>query len=756
MSFIFSLDTHRTCDNQFVDDTNTTTGPDNENHEPLRFCDDGNHNRYAPTKQNQLCNRHSVLDVIWKHPDFRQMNAQNDNSIGENHLSPKFVYKKRTTTRYVIILDETQNTMIRESWTFLRLAIRNWVVYDLPKNTEVGVVLANDTGTSKQFDLSSLMIEKNRNLIASFIPFSPGESQKVACLDCAINDAQSMLLKQAKQNGPANSVILVIAPGMNGKVNYTNLIETANKNKIRIVSINYPGVIHRTTLDPLAKATSSKSYTLYENKQNSERTYLTTYFNLVNMLYDIMIEYYEGDRTDLPIEIHRKKLYDISDDVTISAAYSAKRSSRSITGAFLLDDNMGLPATFILYTHNTEYPLINSVTLKSPSGVTYSKRSDERLSVKQLMIEAPINEAGTWVYTIDRFNGNPQPHFVQVKATVHKPSSGISVRAWYEPYRGEIINNFDENPANLIIVYVEVKKGDRPVNEALIEMIVTQPEKQCEMANKCEQIIRILDSGNGDPDITKGDGIYTRYFYPNNGSGIYQFDIQVTDNGNTAYTLPDIFDSSEYSDLNCCGSLIPAPSKKQSISSFQRIIPTMTVFVSDEKLGGNYFNNIGHISDLHVEMVNTTKIRLTWTSPDIGGLNVAKYNIKYAFNVQDIVDNFETNALPWDYDDSPSLFPIGDHTSYTMNIPTELNLIGRTIFVAIQSYAQVKNNLKAAAISNFVRIHIEEPAPISTVSTNFSDGNNDNGFADDVHVANGYIKGKLSILTFSIRFFSKF
>lgn len=747
----FSCSTNSNCDTPSNADADNKTDDHDEliaPNEPIKLCDDGTHNRYAPTKQNQICNRRSVLDVILKHSDFQRAFDQTNNEAAyANQSMPTIVYKRRTKTRYVLILDETQDTMIRESWTFLRLAIRNWVVYDLPANTEVGVLLANDTGTSKQFDLTSLAIKENRNLIASFIPYAPGESQRQACLECAIRDAQHMLDRQAKLNGIASSVILIIAPGMDAKTNYQTAVSAANQQNVRIATINYPGVIHRNPLDVLARETSALSYTLFESKQNAEHTYLTTYFNLVNILYDIMHTYYEGDRSDLPVEIHRKKLFDNTDETAMSA-YSAKRSSRLITGTFLLDDSLGAPATFVLYTHNSESPLINSVVLTSPSGVTFSKRSDERSQVKQMTIAAQINETGTWSYTIDRVNGNPQPHFVQVKATPRKAAPEITVRAWFEPYRNvNQLANFTHQPTNLIILYVEVKRGDMPVNEALVEMTITQPKAGCESANKCEQTMRIFDLGNGDPDITRGDGIYTRYFSSQPNVSVYQFDVHVNDNGNTAYSIPIGYNAqfNEYPNVKCCGSSVPHPSK-QPLPSFQRILPTITFYVNNQApTNYDHIATVGNINNVHIESVNTTKVRLAWTAPDIGGFQTAKYDVRYAFNVHDLIDNFDTNALAWD-NDTPMAFPIGDHTSFTMNITPEMNLIGQTIYVAIRPYAQINDVHKAGAISNFVRIHIDEPIPSTTVPTNFYDGTNIYEPSYDIFAAGTDVKGTTIIL----------
>jgi calcium-activated chloride channel regulator 4 len=56
----------------------------------------------------------------------------------------------------------------------------------------------------------------------------------------------------------------------------------------------------------------------------------------------------------------------------------------------------------------------------------------------------------------------------------------------------------------------------------------------------------------------------------------------------------------------------------------------------------------GRIGDLRAQVIpEDMKARLSWSSPDIGGQSVSRYQVKYAFNVQDITDGFETKATPW-------------------------------------------------------------------------------------------------------------
>lgn len=86
------------------------------------------------------------------------------------------------------MIEGTQDMHIRESWTFLRLAIRKWAGHDLPANTEVGLVLSNDTTGHRLLPLSPLSTHV-RSQVSGNIPFTPGDSHNAACLHCGIRQA---------------------------------------------------------------------------------------------------------------------------------------------------------------------------------------------------------------------------------------------------------------------------------------------------------------------------------------------------------------------------------------------------------------------------------------------------------------------------------------------------------------------------------------------------------------------------------------
>lgn len=176
------------------------------------------------------------------------------------------------------------------------------------------------------------------------------------------------------------------------------------------------------------------------------------------------------------------------------------------------------------------------------------------------------------------------------------------------------------------------------------------------------------------------------------------------------YYLSGFLDSS--SNSKCCGSDISnMPNQgKEPITSFERVLPAITVFIKKEVNPTNNpaIESLGKIGDLRSEIVDSNKARLSWTSPDMGGFNVARYELKYSLNVKDIIDNFETASILWNHD-IPFAFSIGDDTSFILNLTAEENLIGKPLFFAIRSYSQLSKDAIAGPVSNYVRVFIPKP-----------------------------------------------
>lgn len=86
-----------------------------------------------------------------------------------------------------------------------------------------------------------------------------------------------------------------------------------------------------------------------------------------------------------------------------------------------------------------------------------------------------------------------------------------------------------------LVLFAQVTWGGAPVLGAAVEVMATRPGVNGSAPHR--EKFALLDSGGGDPDLTRGDGVYSRYFSTlKGGAGVYTFEVVVTDNGNTAYT----------------------------------------------------------------------------------------------------------------------------------------------------------------------------------------------------------------------------
>ncbi|XP_066158992.1 calcium-activated chloride channel regulator 4-like [Euwallacea fornicatus] len=661
------------------------------------FCDDFNHDRYAPTKHNLICQRRSVLDVVQKHPDF--MGKNDPQGLSNNQIAdttPLIVYKKQNLTRYVFVVENSKDMLQRESWSYLRLAMRFWAKYVVPDNTELGMVLSTANPT-KPFKILSVKTGSNkfgttsshRDNFYSALPYTPSETTQPGCLHCSLKVAMDMLLDRTRSHGPANNVIVVIAPGMTLTDQIRNIADDLRRNKVRVATINYPDMVRTNTLRYLAEETNGADYTVFEKKSNVDMTLLTTYFELHNVLQDIVKTFYSGSQADLPMEIHRREITD-------------KTGRPLISGTFIMDPSLTEPAQFTFFTYNNYAPLFKGLKLTSPSNHLYDTRMDIFIDFKMITLNANLSETGTWTYNVEPYSGNPQPHYLQVTAT---PTSAY-VPVVRTSFRIHKLN------AGLFVLLAEAKYGDLPILGAKVEVTVVKIGINDAMPQR--SIIYLLDSGSGDPDITKGDGVYTRYFSPEE-AGLYTFETIVTNNDNTAYT----WSSSKTNDNKpCCGSSIKSNGAQQ-LSPFHRFLPKQALLITVEDVKEQSENTlqVGRIGDLRVEVYpEDMKAKLIWTAPDMGGNRVSRYEIKFANNVLDILDKFETATTLWDVGNN-GVYPMdpGSETAYILDMSTNKELLDRPWYFAVKSYGTLGADL-SGPVSNFVRVDVPSPPPPSTIA----------------------------------------
>lgn len=474
-------------------------------------------NKYMPTKQNQLCDRMTRMDVILRNIDF------NNTQRNQNFATPVYNYVRKMSTRYMVILDDHIDISIRDSYIFLKDALRKWLEKDLVHHgTEVGIMKLH-SNTSKTMEvIKHIAGSDDREEILSNLPWYINNRATQSKCNIQSKIAQSIVQMQERSKiyGDAISSIVLIAPGMYKCTEevINEIINAANEANIKLVTINYPNIgPNRVPMDELAIKTNGAAFTVMERKRNEEQSLLSTFFELTNVLMHVSSLYHHGDQSEIPVEIYRKEIIDTS-----NSGDAAK--SRTTIDSFNVDDatkNINF-FTYIYDRKDIGMFLDNGMSLTSPNHNTFSTFTELRAEYHQLTIVGNLTGIGSWSYNIKRFYGNPQPHFVQVLAYPQPDTNSfIRSRAW--------IRRPQNGGPN--VIYAEVMQGNLPIIDALVEATVMMP-------NGREEKIQLYDSGSGDPDVTRGDGIYSRYFAIED-AGIYKFQITVSDNGNVAYIQMD-------------------------------------------------------------------------------------------------------------------------------------------------------------------------------------------------------------------------
>lgn len=155
----------------------------------------------------------------------------------------------------------------------------------------------------------------------------------------------------------------------------------------------------------------------------------------------------------------------------------------------------------------------------------------------------------------------------------------------------------------------------------------------------------------------------------------------------------------------------------QPISPFQRVLAPLTIFVTPEEILSASQLAVGRVGDLRAHVfAEEQKVKLTWSAPDMGGANVARYEVKYASSVQNITDNYETNAMVWDQG-TPFPQSPGSETTFTLNFAQNPALLDRPLYFAVKSFSRMSQDAGGARpISNWVRVFVPSPPPPPTSS----------------------------------------
>ena len=195
-----------------------------------------------------------------------------------------------------------------------------------------------------------------------------------------------------------------------------------------------------------------------------------------------------------------------------------------------------------------------------------------------------------------------------------------------------------------LVLYASVTRGLAPIlNASVLVSIQVMTENSTLLSLPP---LSLADNGNGDPDLTRGDGVYSRYMTQYPAVGRYTFTITVSDNSGEAVFLI----KSENITERCCGSFLEFDtSELTGTGAFSRqfSVPAINLIQVPDRNTEDRMPP-SKIGDLKMEVLPESEALLAmWTAPgddfDMG--SVAGYRFLFASSMAELLDHTQEPAV---------------------------------------------------------------------------------------------------------------
>ena len=227
-----------------------------------------------------------------------------------------------------------------------------------------------------------------------------------------------------------------------------------------------------------------------------------------------------------------------------------------------------------------------------------SEASAQHLSVYDVPFDQRPNVGHRWRYSLERLpaqdGGNA--HVVQVTSRARPETPRLVVEAWTSAGKDGVVDGA------AVILYVGVWVGGVPVCGARVTGSLEG--RGTGGLPLPSTTLQFMDSGAGDPDITEGDGVYSKYFSNLHGSSRYSLVVTVASTDESpAFTVTSGTQSKGQA--------------RQNIGTFTRIVQ------ADSFIVPALFSNWSlarvppsRILDLSVSVVSSSQqLEFEWSAP---------------------------------------------------------------------------------------------------------------------------------------------
>ncbi|GBM88246.1 Calcium-activated chloride channel regulator 2 [Araneus ventricosus] len=641
------------------------------------FCDDDTHphNRNVPSKQNLLCREQSTWKIISQHSDFKFKPVKKVRNVKD---TVTFKYVIEPDVRLIVAVD-TSNAMVQEDrLDMVRNAFSYFVLYSLPEFSVVG--LKNLKNKDSPLLVTVKAPADAEQLIDSF-PEQYGEEE--VCIHCGIEQA----LQTLKTNSEiSQGQIVVISATDIDESHVANLENVLQNNKVTLHVLYFRKRLKAAPLlQKLAFVSGGSFFYIPEDfKRGSSMSSLTLIYEAFRSIYE---SFSWTNKNHVLVE---QKTFTEDSCTTCSLSFQSDPSMENfqvlLTGP-----------KFVLGP-----PVIRDKTVLSNGNQNFSAGHSSysyKIKIAAYVFTIKNPKSNEWSLTFERRPGSDKPVVVIVRASSSKKDGITHMKTWIgteESSKGML----SKRPP--VTFYSEVKKGHLPVSNATVSAILYHPESLEEFK------LDLMDRGDGDPDITGYDGIFSRYFSEVPRSGYYILTTVVESYSSGIQSGESLAVSKSF---RCCGSSYPAELTYDA-GPFKRIVTYGSFYVAAEYAKINFSPR--RINDLRVEQVLQLNNRMTyllkWTAPgnnfDYG--QATKYQLRMFSSRDDAWNSFESDyvlIIDIFHIHGQILEPLTAGTSQSLIIEP-INATSGVYYLAMRTE---NSEGKYSEISNIIEINYDAP-----------------------------------------------
>ena len=206
------------------------------------------------------------------------------------------------------------------------------------------------------------------------------------------------------------------------------------------------------------------------------------------------------------------------------------------------------------------------------------------LSIYDVPLDKKEHFGSYWTLDIERLGvpGVENSHTVQLVSKAKEPKDEIRIESKVET-----------SAVGATVLYVSVKLGSSPVLNTRVTCNIRFLGEESSV-----QTAELVDNGAGDPDINKGDGIYSKYLI-NNVTKAYTIDIFVkSDDESRAFTT-------DHTSIH----------QSKYLGTFQRIFKDNLQVAASNTVSHSASKAPSRILDLTAKLSSSKIVNLTWTAP---------------------------------------------------------------------------------------------------------------------------------------------